>query len=76
MSHDSTAITVLLWIVVLLHIAVPVVVLFARTSWPRKVLWLLVVCSVPLLGPLYYLLFRDEWNETASSPKHSKGQAP
>lgn len=74
MRLDSTAITVLLWVVVLLHIAVPVVILFDRTSWPRKLLWILVVCSVPLLGPLYYLLFRHEWSETDSPAKDSKDE--
>ena len=67
MPLDSTAITVLLVIVVILHIAVPVVVLVDRATWPRKLVWMLVVCSVPLLGPLYYLLFRHEWCETAAT---------
>lgn len=73
MPLDSTAIAVLLWLVVLLHIAVPVVVLCDRTSWSRKFLSILAMCLVPVVGPLYYLLFRSNWTETAT--KHSKGGA-
>ena len=76
MRLDSTAVTLLLWIVVLFHIAAPVMVLFERTSWPRRLAWIFLVCSVPLLGPLYYLLFRHEWNETQSRPKNSGDHAP
>lgn len=72
MRLDSTAVTVLLWVVVLFHIAVPVIVLCDRTSWIRKLVWLVVVCSVPLLGPLYYLLFRHEWDEPRSHSQDSE----
>ena len=76
MRLDSTAVTVLLWVVVLFHIAAPVIVLFDRSSWIRKLVWMVVVCSVPLLGPLYYLLFRHEWNETRPRKQDSEDGAP
>lgn len=62
MRLDSTALTVLLWVVLLLHIITPIVVLFDRISWTRRFIWIAVVCVVPVLGPLYFLLFRHEWN--------------
>ena len=76
MRLDSTAVTVLLWVVVLFHIATPVIVLFDRSSWIRKLVWMVVVCSVPLLGPLYYLLFRHEWNETRPRKQDSEDDPP
>lgn len=76
MRLDSTAVTVLLWVVVLFHIAVPVIVLFDRTSWIRKLVWIVVVSSVPLLGPVYCLLFRHEWNEPSSPTQDSEDHDP
>ena len=76
MRLDSTAITILLWVVVVLHVAAPVIVLVDRASWTRKLFWIFVVCSVPLLGPIYYLLFRHEWAERRSPTQDAKDNAP
>jgi hypothetical protein len=48
MRLDSTAITVLLWIIVLLHLAACVIVLFDRLSWGRKLSFTRVMVAFSL----------------------------
>ncbi len=65
MPLDPASLPALLWAAIVFHAAVLAAVLFSRTAWRRKAAWMLVVASVPLLGPLYWLLSRHEWERSA-----------
>ena len=47
---------------VILHGTALVMVLFERRTLRSKVSWAGVLCCVPLLGPIYFLLFRRDWD--------------
>jgi hypothetical protein len=51
----------------LLHGTALIMVLFERRTLRSKVIWTGVLCCVPLLGPIYFLLFRRDWDETSKS---------
>ena len=59
------SLSVAAWGIVVVHVVVAIVALQERVPWKRRLSWMLLICSVPFFGPLYYLLFRSDWNETS-----------
>ncbi len=76
MPFDPASLPFLLRAAIAFHAAVLAAVLFSRTVWRRKAVWTLVVISVPLLGPLYWLLFRHEWEKSAATAGSSPQALP
>jgi hypothetical protein len=46
----------------LMHVLVFLLVFFDRLTGPKKLLMAMVVWCVPIIGPLYYLLFVRTWS--------------
>ena len=73
----ESILTIALLFGLLLHLLALIMVWRERWPWSRKLLWTGIVCCVLVVGPLYYLLFKnviyddDSDRPDSDEPDHS-----